>query len=113
MLPYEKAGIAVLIVVILFMYVRCTSVKVYRFYRPSCPYCVSSQAEWDNFSSNCTFAMVRPINVNLDDPNSSAFAKNFNVTSVPTVIKVKPDGSSENYNGARTADAYMIWVKTP
>lgn len=111
MLAYEKLGVAVLIVAVVFIYVRCSSVKVYRFYRPGCPYCVSSQAEWDKFCKETMFMMVRPININLDNPDNSTFAKNFNVVSVPTVIKVNTDGSSEVYDGERTAAAYMAWVK--
>lgn len=107
----EKIGIAVLIVVLLFVYVRCSSIKVYRFYRPSCPHCVSSQAEWDKFTDDTRFMLVRPININLDKPDNATFAKNFAVSSVPTVIKVNTNGSSEKYNGDRTAAAYMKWVK--
>jgi hypothetical protein len=112
MWSYEKIGIAVLIVAVLFIYVRCSSIKVYRFYRPACPYCVSSQAEWDQFVSDSMFMMIRPININLDKPDNATFAKNFAVTSVPTVIKVNPDGSSEKYDGERTAAAYMKWVRS-
>lgn len=108
---YEKVGIAVIIVAVLFMYVRCTSIKVYRFYRPTCPYCVSSQAEWDKFTSDSMFALIRPMNINLDKPDNATFAKHFNVTTVPTVVKVRPDGSSEVYAGERVATAYMKWAR--
>jgi hypothetical protein len=107
----ENIAIGVLIVGLVFVWVRCHSIKVYRFYRPTCGFCVSSQAEWDKFSSDCLLKMVRPININLDKPGNENLAKSFNVTGVPTIIKVKPDGSSETYSGERTAVAIMAWVR--
>jgi len=105
-----SVGLAILILLILI--IRCHCVKVYRFYRPTCSYCVSSQAEWDSFKTSCLFKMIRPIDVNLDSGSESdiLLSNKFKVETVPTVIKVDTDGYSEVYNGERTAVAYMAWA---
>lgn len=111
MLLYEKIGVGILILLVLYIYVRCASVKVYRFYTTTCPACIASQPEWDKFCGDARFKMIRPIQINMAKPDNAAFAENFKITSVPTVIKINPDGSSETYTGERKAVAYMQWVK--
>lgn len=88
------------------------NVKVYRFYRPSCPYCVNSQDEWDKFKRKCMFSMVKPVDVNMNEATDAQkkLAENFMVKSVPHVVAVYDDGLRFTYDGSRTADAYMNWV---
>ncbi len=107
----EYIIVGVVILFILYVWFRCCCTVVYRFYRPSCPYCVKSQAEWDKFKSDCMFKKIRPVDVNLDVPSDAQFARNFDVDGVPTIIKVSPDGNAEKYEGERTATAYMHWVE--
>jgi thiol-disulfide isomerase/thioredoxin len=110
MLTTENIAIAVIVLLLVYVYVKYHSTVVYRFYRPTCGYCVSSQAEWDKFCQNMTFKLVRCINVNLDKPGNESLAKTYNVVSVPTIIKVTPCGESTVYSGERTAKALAAWV---
>lgn len=97
-------------VLLIFVLLRSNMCRVYRFYKPTCPACVSSKEEWDKFASNKMFSMVRTISVDLTNPSNKKLAEEFNVQVVPTVIMVKPSGANFKYNGERTASAYSSWV---
>ena len=109
----EKVLIISLIAVLLWLLISMNSIIVYRFYRPTCPYCVSSQADWDKFKSHSMFSMVKCIDINTDDP--SVYVKNmtdnFNITGVPAIWVVKPDGRRYIYEGDRTVDGFHSMVK--
>lgn len=103
--------LAVAGLVLVYLLVCMYSVKVYRVYSPTCPACKESQEEWDQFKKDCMFKLIKPIdfgpteraeNVKLDEF--------FNAETVPTVVAVTPDGRSYQYEGDRTAVAYMEWV---
>lgn len=101
-------GLAIISLVIL-VYYHMNAVKVYRFYRPGCPHCVNSQAEWNRFKRRCKYEFIKPIDVNLDNPKNHKLAKRYQVTSVPTIIRVSDD-TYEVYDGERLADAYADWM---
>jgi hypothetical protein len=89
------------------------SVKVYRFYRPSCGACNASQLEWTKFKSTVLFQRVKPIDVNLDVGLISAnvdLSNNFGVNKVPTIWKVYPDGRRFEYKGDRTKDDLLLFA---
>ncbi len=100
--------LALLVVVVLMYIYEMYVVRVYRFYRPTCPYCIESQAEWDKFKSMAQFTRIRPIDVDLDA--KPAFKERFGVSSVPTVMLVDRDGAHFTYDGPRLADDYYSWV---
>jgi hypothetical protein len=110
----ETIAIAICVLVIIWLVIHCYSVKVYRFSRPTCPYCVSSQAEWDSFKMSCWYRMIRPIDVNMDNvPNDADLAElvgNMAVTGVPTIIKVHWDGRRYLYAGDRSASDLLLWA---
>jgi hypothetical protein len=102
---------AVITVVLVLMLMRLHSVKLYRFYRPTCPWCVKSQAEWDKFSMSCIFSTVKAIDIDLNKPGSEDLAKLYKVTGVPKVVKVYPNGSFVEYSGDRTVEGYKQFAK--
>ena len=100
------------IVIILFIYyLYCNRTVVYRFYRPSCGYCRSSQDDWDLFKFNGVTSLVFGYDVNLDDDDNLELANKYKITSVPTIITVLPDGSANVYNGNRKADDILEWAR--
>lgn len=110
----EAIVVGIIIFILLCLLLRGYCTIVYRFYRPTCQYCVISQAEWNSFKNRCLFSMIRTKEVNLDDNSdyTKRLTKKFKVESVPTVIKIDADGALEVYDGPRTADAYMIWASS-
>ncbi len=106
--------VVVLVLLVLWLLVSMYSTIVYRFYRPTCGFCVSSQAEWDSFKQKCMFSMVKCRDINMDTASASetALAGNFGVSGVPVVFAVKPNGCRYKYEGDRTAAGYSAWVAT-
>jgi glutaredoxin len=105
------AGIVVFII-LLWWYINSNSVKVYRFYRPTCRYCVESQTEWNTFKRDMQFKMVRCIEINLDDDvntNKEMFSS-YGGRGVPYVVAVDSSGKRYVYDGPRLATAYANWV---
>ena len=100
------------VIVALLLYVRSISTKVYRFYRPGCPHCVESQAEWDSFKMACLLKTISPIDVNMDTASveEKALYESFKLTGVPSIVKLKKDGTKDTYNGNRKADDIMAWA---
>jgi len=90
------------------------NVVVYRFQRPSCPYCVSSQPEWNKFKRQCFFSRIKPIEINMNNASNheKKIADNLMVKTVPHMSCVYKDGRIFKHSGERTADNYMKWVKS-
>ena len=107
-----QVAVCVLGTLLLWSIINRNCVKVYRFYRPTCPWCVKSQAEWDNFKSCTWFRMIKPIDVNLNEATADekALADNFGVASVPSVLAVYPDGTRVKHEGKRTVEGYLSWL---
>lgn len=101
---------SIIVILILFILVHMfymNSVKVYRFYRPTCGACSASQLEWDKFKSAVFFQRVKPIDVNLDVglvAKNINLSNNFDVKGVPSIWKVYSDGRRFEYKGDRSKE---------
>ena len=82
-------------------------ITIIRFYRPSCPYCVKSQAAWDKFKASCKFKVV---DYNMDIGNYSKLLEQYGGKGVPHIVKVKAYGIYEVYNGDRSEQDLMRWA---
>lgn len=100
------------ILLIFHLLYRVHVVKVYRFYRPTCGYCVSSQDEWNKFKRQRIADRLEIVDINMDksDALEQDIAKNFGVPGVPHIVAVKPDGRKYVYQGPRTAAALHQWI---
>jgi glutaredoxin len=103
------------VVLLLWLLASVNSVKIYRFHRPSCPWCVKSEPEWNKFKSKCMFKLIKPVDVNIGtaDPSSEEmriYNEQLGAPGVPTVVTNK-NGSIQKYEGDRTANAYLHWLK--
>jgi len=103
--------VAVIVVLVIIFLYKNHSVKVYRFHRPTCPYCVRSQSEWDHFKRKCKTKLIDCKDINLNDGSheSMALAAEFNIKSVPTIIAIKDDRVYE-YKGNRSSNDLERWV---
>lgn len=115
MVPVVVVSIVILLIIWLYMSScgnESKGLRVYRFYRPSCGYCVKSQPEWNKFKKICKFHMIDTVDINMSNSSlqEQALAKKYEVKSVPTVVAVK-NGRVFYYNGDRSANSYMSWVE--
>lgn len=86
---------------------------IIRFYRPSCPACVSSQSEWDQFKYKHNLKGVFVTDVNVEKPQSMhlELMRKYNIDGVPTVVAVDDNGNYKIYQGMRTYDNYRRWAQ--
>ena len=104
---------SILILVVLFLTIyliyKMFSIKVYRFYSPTCPWCVKSQHEWDRFKSKCWYRFIKPVDINLNEHGEN-LAEKYGVKSVPTVLAIDTTGAVHKYEGDRSSESYLRWV---
>ena len=105
MSKYLFGLILLLVLACIYFYRQAYCTHVYWFHKPTCPYCVEMQPAWDLFTSG------RPGSVKVhkvDKDENPDLAKNFNVTTVPHIVKVK-NGVREVYTGDRSAEDLLKW----
>lgn len=81
---------------------------VFRFHKPTCPWCVKSKDAWEKFKP---WAYKNGINaVEEDITNVKENADKYGVTSVPTVIMVRDGKMISKHEGPRTPEGYINWA---
>lgn len=108
--------IIIIIIIIALVFkigVKPKQVKVYRFYKPTCPACVAFEPVWTEFVSKVDTSKVQIVNVDTSADPDNKQAKEFNIEFVPTVVGVKKsDGLPIKYNGDRNVTDMLAWVKS-
>lgn len=86
---------------------------IMRFYRPTCPACVNSQSEWDQFryKHNLKGVFVTDVNVENPQPMHLELMRKFNIDGVPSVVAVDENGNYKIYQGMRTYGHYRRWAE--
>ena len=99
--------IVVLLIIIYTLYFR---VKVIRFYRNSCPYCVSSKPEWYKFKdSQYTNPLVSIYEVDTEKDEGKELMKQYGLESVPNIIMID-DIKIKVYDGDRSSEDIKNFV---
>jgi|SaaInlV_165m_DNA_1040744.scaffolds.fasta_scaffold36089_3 thiol-disulfide isomerase/thioredoxin len=86
------------------------SLKVYWFYKPGCPHCDEMKEEWVAVEKKLSGSLIDVIKINTSDSKYDSFKKNFKVSTVPQITKVKPNGLRYNFNGKRKAEDIVGWI---
>ena len=79
-----------------------------RFYRPTCPWCVKTQKDWDLFKSNAP-KYVNVIEYNVSEGNHSNILASYGGQTVPFIVKVDESGRFTVYEGDRSAQDLLAW----
>ena len=107
----------VIILILLFIYVlfllMLKKTQIIRFSKPTCKFCIESQPEWDAFKE---LALTKKLNIEIIDvdiTNNSIHTRTwlakYNVTTVPTIIKINMWGSYV-YNGPLNRNDYLNFI---
>ena len=85
--------------------------KLYFFFAEWCGYCKKFKPEWEKLKNESNLG-VQLEEVDCSDSNNvPSLAKEYNVNGFPTLILV--NGSNKvTYEGARTADALISFIKS-
>jgi len=108
---YKLYGIIiVLLVLIYYLYNNKESQKVYWFYKPGCPYCDEMESEWENVEKKLQGSCITLRRINTADPKHGTVKKNFDIDTVPQIIKIKSNGMRYKYEGERKTDDIISWI---
>ncbi len=111
MIPKTCYIIAILIIIIAYLYRKAYAVDIYLFHKESCPHCVKMKGEWDIFSSGQGFSMVQVHEFETSLDENKKIAKDFGVTTVPLIVAVK-NNRRYKYEGPRTAGSFKEWANS-
>ena len=100
--------VVLLLIVIYVLYFR---VKIIRFYRDTCSYCVSSKPEWDKFkNSQYTNPLISVYEVDIETEDGKELMKQYNLSSVPNILLID-DIKIKLYEGDRSCEDLKKFVK--
>lgn len=85
--------------------------KVYFIYADWCGHCTRFKPEWKKFEEASAQNNVKAFALNVDDASNTAFIEMNKVSSFPTVIVAKGSGEKVKYDGERTVEDLMAFVK--
>ena len=101
--------IVVLIALVYYLFNNKSNLKVYWFHRPGCPHCDNMEDEWAGVETKLQ-GSIETKRIDISDPKYAIIKKNFNIETVPQIIKIKSNGLRINYEGARKTKDILEWV---
>lgn len=107
---YIYLFIVVLIGLVYYLWNQKVGVKVYWFHSPNCPHCTEMEDEWNDVEKKLCGSGIVAKRIDTSDPKYNKLKKNFKVTGVPSIIKVKPNGIRVKYDGNRKTENIIEWI---
>ena len=100
----------VLIVIIVILILRLNAIRILRFFRNSCPFCVESMSEWKKFKwRNAWNPLIKCIDVDTENDKGKELVNCYQIKGVPSIIKFD-DNKMAKYNGDHFAVQLEKWV---
>lgn len=110
----EKNKLYIVIVILIsltyYLHNSKSPLKVYWFHRPGCPHCDNMEDEWSGVEKSLQSSCIRVKRINTEEPKNAALKKNFNIDSVPQIIKIKSNGMRYKYEGERKTKNILEWI---
>jgi len=88
--------------------------QVIWFYRPDCGYCANMMDTWSSFEKRCYSTIFPPLSsmkININEPENAELVADYNITSVPHIIKLERGGLRKVYNGDRSYGDLLKWAQ--
>ncbi len=106
----KEVYLLVILLVLFYVYTYNDGrITVYRFFKPTCPFCVNTQDEWNDFQNNPGREM-RVIAIDTSLPQNQGIARMYDVKTVPHIIGVR-GRRRYVYEGDRTSKDLRRWSK--
>ena len=83
---------------------------LYLFQRPDCPYCAKMEGQWNSVEQELKNSDIKVRNININESKNAQIKEDFNISTVPHIVKHKPNGEKVVYTGARTKKDILKWV---
>ena len=91
------------------------NIKLYNFNTTWCGWSIRLQPQWDLLTTTVkndpSLSSVQVFDIKCDSDENKQLCQTFNVEGYPTII-IDVDGKRTVYNGDRTSDAILKFVKT-
>jgi hypothetical protein len=97
--------VVAIVYIIFFVSNKIRVKKIYYFYSKGCRYCTEFNPEWEKLSGNMY------IKIDINDPSNTNMVNEFNISQVPTIIKLENDKQFK-YSGNRKAEDIKAWAQT-
>jgi thiol-disulfide isomerase/thioredoxin len=85
--------------------------RIFNFNTSWCGYSVRFQPIWNQFTDKVVDPNVEVLDVKCDLDENSELCKKYDVPGYPSILKVTPSGKIVNYEGPRTVDGLLDFVK--
>jgi hypothetical protein len=103
----------IIVIILLLILMRCFNRKLIWFYDPNCGFCRQMESEWSKLETLSIFTFIPPLStrkVDITKLCNLKFVRNFNVSSVPHIVRINRDGSRDVYTGSRKALDIWYWA---
>lgn len=101
--------VLVIIIIYAILHRELVATRVYWFYSPKCGYCHKMKDEWNKVEKDMLLSMNRTVNVNIIEPKNQKLCDEYDVKTVPHIVKVK-NGKRYLYTGNRTKKDIIQWI---
>jgi len=103
--------IIVLLVIIYNLWTQSNETcKIYWFHKPGCPACKSMANEWKLVEDALRSSSIKTMRIDISNPKYNKMTINFNIESVPCIVKVFPEGTRCVYTGDRKCNNIVEWA---
>jgi hypothetical protein len=67
------------------------------------------KTDWESVENKLIGTSIKLISIDANDPKHKKMYNNFNISTVPHIVKVFPDGTRCVYKGERKCDDIIGW----
>ena len=84
--------------------------KIYWFHKNECKYCKEMENDWEMAENKLLSTSIKMIRIDANEPQNKKMRANFNIETVPHIVKVFPDGTRSVYKGKRKCNDIIEWA---
>ena len=102
--------IIVLFIIIYYLYNQTKDLTVYWFHKPNCKFCIEMEDEWKKVENNLLGSGIKYKRIDITNPKYKNLKDNFNIKTVPHIVKINADGTREIFKGDRKCNDIVAWI---
>ena len=112
MVKYLIISIGILLFALQYCYTEMKKPRdiVYIFYKNDSKICKELIKEWLKVESELNSKKIKNKKICISDPIYTEWKTNYNIESVPVIIKVREDGFRTKYDGKHLSENIIAWV---
>lgn len=92
------------------MSTRKRNTKVYWFHKEECKFCKEMEGEWAKVEKKLIRSGIDCQRIDITDPKHKKITENFDIKSVPHIVKINSNGTREVFKGTRKQNDIITWI---